>query len=259
MLIKKCKIVLFLLLIASICSAEIQAGKNEISIRGKQQEIYFYQSTGPTDKQKPKVIFVPGDGGWRGLAIKIAEEISSFGYDVYGLDTKHYLESFTGKTTLNESEIMADFKKIADWIETNRTGRITLVGWSEGAGLCLLAAAPAENKKAFNGLITIGLNESTEMGWRWTDDFTYLSKATPHEPTFPSVNYMARVSPLPLLMIQSTGDEYVSVEAAKKMFAIAQQPKQFVLIDANNHRFDNNQKLFFDKLQDALRWINRSR
>ena len=255
----KYEIVSFLLLVTSIASADIQAGKNEVLIRGNQQLIYFYPSSGPASKQQLKVIFVPGDGGWRGLAIKIAEEISSFGYDVYGLDTKHYLESFTGTTTLNESDIMGDFKRIADWIGTNPTVKITLVGWSEGAGLCLLAAAPTENKKAFDGLITIGLNESTEMGWRWTDDFTYLSKRTPREPTFPSANYMSRVSPLPLVMIQSTSDEYVSVDAAKKMFALAEPPKQFVLIDSNNHRFDNNQKLFFDKLNGALKWIHRSR
>lgn len=256
MLIRKYEIFLFALLLASLSFAEVKEGENEVIIRGKEQYIYFYHSTGST-KQTSRILFAPGDGGWRGFAITIAEVISSFGYDVYGLDTKRYLESFTGKTTLKEPDIMGDFKSIADWITPTHTTKITLIGWSEGGGLCLLAAASPKNKDAFDGLITIGLNETTEMGWRWTDDFTYFSKRNPREPTFSSAAYIVRIAPVPLLMIQSTGDEYVSVDTAKKMFALAPQPKQFVLIDANNHRFDSNQKLFFDKLKEALQWIHQ--
>ena len=39
--------------------------------------------------------------------------MTSWGYDVYGLDTKTYLTSFTGKTTLKETEVAADFHQLA--------------------------------------------------------------------------------------------------------------------------------------------------
>jgi len=41
------------------------------------------------------VIFLPGDGGWRGTAVAMGRTIASWGYDVYGFDTKKYLAAFT--------------------------------------------------------------------------------------------------------------------------------------------------------------------
>ena len=69
-------------------------GKNAPVIRGQQQDVYFYPAQGGV-KNAQKVLFLPGDGGWEGLALDIAEEMSKVGYDVYGFDTKRYLESFT--------------------------------------------------------------------------------------------------------------------------------------------------------------------
>ena len=69
-------------------------GKNALIIRGHPQDVYFYPAQGaPANAQK--VLFLCGDGGWQGLSLNIAAEISKAGYDVYGFDTKHYLESFT--------------------------------------------------------------------------------------------------------------------------------------------------------------------
>jgi len=58
--------------------------------------------------------------------------------DVYPLDTKHYLSSFTGKTHLTESDVMADWRRLADCVTGNADEKITLVGWSTGACLATL-------------------------------------------------------------------------------------------------------------------------
>jgi pimeloyl-ACP methyl ester carboxylesterase len=236
-------------------------GKNTVVIRGQPQDIYFHPARLQPGAQESKrlygkILFAPGDGGWRGFAITIAETIASWGYDVYGLDTRRYLESFTGKTTLKETEVMSDFRQIAGWMTQGASEGVTLVGWSEGAGLCLLAAASGENKKAFSGLVSIGLSESSVLGWRWSDLLSSIAGREPKEPTFASASFLAQVAPLPLLMIQASGDQYVSVEAAKRMFALAQEPKRFVLVDAQNHRFDGNRDGFFGILHEGLQWMN---
>jgi hypothetical protein len=91
-------------------------GKNIITIRGQKQEIHYYPATGARLNQK--VLFAPGVGGWRGWAITVAQTMASWGYDVYGLDTKIYLDSFTGKTTLKETDVMNDLRQIAEWMLT---------------------------------------------------------------------------------------------------------------------------------------------
>jgi fermentation-respiration switch protein FrsA (DUF1100 family) len=57
-------------------------------------------------------------------------------------------------------------------------------------------------------------------------------------------------------MIQSSRDEYVPVEEARRLFAAAGEPKRFVLVEARNHRFDGNQPEFFRQLRAMIEWVN---
>lgn len=233
-------------------------GKNLVSIRDKQVEVYFYPAPGRTNSPRWKVLFAPGDLGMHGLAVTIAETIASWGYDVYGLDTRQYLEGFTGPPPLQPTEVMGDFRQLGRWVTGGTPQRVALIGWSEGAGLCLLAAADKANKELFGGLIALGLTESNFLGWRWSDFFFSLAGKEGKEPKFFSVDYVARVAPLPLLVIQSTGDQYVSVETQKRMFAAAREPKRFVPIEAKNHRFDGNQGELFRNVREGLWWLSQA-
>ena len=224
-------------------------------IRGQKQDIYFIAGSPSSMSPHPRILYAPGDGGWRGFAITIAETMASWGYDVYALDTKRYLEGFSGKTDLTVGDVMKDFKLIAEQIVKDRNERLTLVGWSEGAGLCLLGAAAPENKKTFNGLVTIGLGPVNVLGWRLADYLTYVTKKIPHEPRFQTVDYLPQVTPLPLWMIQSSHDDYVPVPTARDLFSAAKEPKRFKLIEANDHRFDGNTTEFFGALRAGIEWI----
>src|SRR5262245_11076284 len=133
------------------------SGKNVVTVRGQKQEVYYYSATGR--KLNRKVLFAPGDGGWRGWAINVAQQMAEWGYDVYGVDTKTYLTGFTGGAGIKESDVMSDFRQIAQWMTKGADERVTLVGWSEGAGLGVLAAAGAENKRTFNGLVIFGRDD----------------------------------------------------------------------------------------------------
>jgi dienelactone hydrolase len=226
-------------------------GPNSVWVRGHAQAIYVYPAQSAF---RGSVLFAPGDGGWHGLAIDIARSVSQAGYDVYGFDTKRYLESFTGKTPLSETDVMNDFHEIATWI--GQPSRISLVGWSEGAGLCLLGAASPTGKSTFAGLITLNLPEKNVLGWRTVDYLSWITKQTPNEPAFQSIDYMNRVAPLRLWMLQSTKDEYVQLDKSRQLFAAAAEPKRFSAIEASNHRFDGNQKELYRLIEEGLRWLN---
>lgn len=228
-------------------------GKNSVTIRGRQQEIYYYPATGA--KLNRKVLFTPGDGGWRGWAITVAQQMASWGYDVYGLDTKTYLESVSGGEQFRESEVISDFRQIAQWAARNAGERVTLVGWSEGAGLSVLAASNGENKQLFNGLVTFGLGNENVLGWSWKDDLSYLTRAKPNEPRFYASGLMAKIAPLPYLMIQSSQDEYVPFNEAQSLAIAAGEPKRVAIIPAHNHRFDGQVDEFYRTLREGLQWI----
>jgi pimeloyl-ACP methyl ester carboxylesterase len=256
------RVILHLLLLVLLTPTALRgqapvARRNLLVLRGKPQDLYFYPVAVDSGPLRGKILFTPGDGGWRGFAISLAQSMAAWSYEVYGLDTKHYLESFTGKTTLQEAEVMRDFGQIAKWMGRGTGQRVTLVGWSEGAGLCLLGAAAPENKAVFQGLITIGLGESNVLGWRWVDDLTYLTGKDPKEPIFSSSPFLPGVTPLPLLMIQSSQDEYVSVAASQGLYAAAKEPKRYVLAETHNHHFEGNMEQFFKVLYEGLEWVNR--
>jgi len=235
--------------------ATVLRGRNDVPVRGKTQYVFFYPGTS-VPVQQVRILFAPGDGGWRGAAITMAEQMASWGYDVFGLDTKQYLESFTEWTTLRETDVMDDFRQIADWLAPHPKQLVTLVGWSEGAGLMALAASSQRRQEKYKGLLTMGLSDSNVLGWTWKDDLTYLTRRPPNEPTFSVLSIVDRIAPLPLVMLQSVRDEYVTVEESQRLYQHAKEPKRFFLIDARNHRFDGNPGEFYERLHEALEWIN---
>ena len=248
---------LTLLCVLSLASFAQTAGKNAVTIRGQQLDVYYYPAKGPATgaRLNRKVLFAPGDGGWRGWAITIAQQMASWGYDVYGLDTKTYLTGFTGKTRLQEADVMGDFRQLAQWITKGANERVTLLGWSEGAGLSVLAAASGENKRTFNGLITLGLSDENVLGWTWRDNLTYVTKTKPSGQVFHVNDYMPRIAPLPYLMLQSSKDEFVSFDEAKLLATAAREPKRISVIQASNHRFDGNVNEFYRQLREGLQWM----
>lgn len=235
-------------------SVPLRPGRNSVPVRGVSQDVYVYRG-GASSAERPCVLFAPGDGGWRGFAITVGEQVATWGYDLYGLDTKRYLVSFTGKTTLKETDVMTDIRTLADAVRGKR--RVALIGWSEGAGLMALAAA-APSKEAYAGLITMGLGDKNVLGWRFSDNLTYLTRKPPNEPTFSALSYIPKISPLRLVMLQSTKDEYVGGDEAKRMFRAATEPKRLVLVEAQNHRFEGAHPEFFRHLRAALEWTTEA-
>src|SRR5262249_41624867 len=156
------KIVLLLLCLMPVLSFSAEPQSVTTILRSKRIVFLHFPADGP------KILFAPGDAGFHGFAKVLGTRLASAGYDVYGIDSKHYLESFTSKKSrLTERDVMDDFAEIAARISRGKPEKLTLVGWSEGAGLCLLAAAGEQNSRYFNGLVSIGISELSELGWRW--------------------------------------------------------------------------------------------
>ena len=245
-----------LLALASTCWAQApQPGKNKVMVRGQAQDVYFLPGAGAGPHRK--VLFAPGDGGWGGFATTIGERLAAEGYDVYGLDTRHYLQSFTGSAVLTPAQIGADLRALAQWAAPGSKERILLVGWSEGAGLGLAAASDPNNREIFAGMVSVGTTEFNILAWRWRDITAEITRSLPHEPTFKSVDYIGKVSPLPLAVIASTHDEFVTPEMTRTLYAAAGEPKRLVMIDADNHKYGGKSAEFFAALREDLLWIQQ--
>ena len=247
------KLALLGLLIAAAfipASAQLHSGENSVTIRGKTQDIYYIPAR--TSPAVGTLIFSPGDGGWRGIAVDWAEKMASWGYDVYGVDTLHYLASLGGKQALRPEDVTADYAELITRLQAKKP--VVLVGWSEGASLSLLAALSQEAKPSpVSGLVAIGLPEVGILGWKWKDAISWVTKKTPDEPQFHASDYIPRLR-VPFYLLRSSQDQYVSEQDAAHMLAVAAKPKRLVVVPSDNHRFSSNRDGFFRELKSALEW-----
>lgn len=221
-----------------------------ITVRGRPQVVRCYAAVG---HQRAQVLFLPGDGGWRGFAVEMAETLARAGFHVCGWDIKEYLSGFTdGRATLREEDVQSDTAALARGLGG---GKWVLAGWSQGAAMSVLAAAA--NQDLYSGAVAVGLPERGVLGWRWQDNLTYLTKAQPGEPQFQTERWLPKMAPLRLSMLYSSSDEYVSGEAARRLFARAAEPKRIRYVNARNHRYDGNQGEFLRALTEETAWVAR--
>jgi uncharacterized protein len=224
-----------------------------VTIRGKAQSVRVYGVRGRTP-----VVVSSGDGGWMHLGPHVAEVLAAHGFFVVGFDVKAYLSSFTsGKTTLKPEDVPGDYRILIGFAARGSTQRPVLVGVSEGAGLSVLAAADDATKSVISGVIGLGLPDLNELGWRWTDSAIYITHANPDEPMFSAAKVIGRVSPLPLVAIHSTQDEFVPLDEIRRVMAAAGEPKQLWIVKASNHRFSDNVAEFDRRLLEALAWVDK--
>ena len=136
--------------------------------------------------------------------------------------------------------------------------RLSLLGFSGGAAVSVYVAAqdrrvssvaacacpaefasfltePEEPRSVIDHFRSIGIirdkgfPSSTE---EWLDNFRLVSP----------VNYVARISPRPLLLVHGSQDETVNVSHAHKLYAQAGEPKQIAIIDGVGHRLRQDER-----------------
>jgi len=227
----------------------------EFVVRGVKQAAYLYNAA-PSRPNAPVAIVVSGDGGWHGFVADIAGYLASRGYPAVGVDAKEYLSSLSGQRALEPAQIASDFAIIARFAKEQSGAKSSvLVGWSEGAGLAVLGGLDPVVRTDLRGVVAIGLPEQNELAWHWRDSIIYVTKKVPDEPTFSSKDFVGRLAPVALMVIQSTRDDFVPLATAREIFARAQEPKQIVFIEARDHHFAGELPAFWQALDRAFAWF----
>ena len=244
-----------ILLVLHAAAAAAAAQKVDFTLRGKPLTLTVYT---PAGTPKGTVIMGSGDVGWVGLGVTMAEFLSGEGWTVVGVNVRQYLSSFTAaRSHLAAEDPPRDYSEIVDFLATKGLApRPCIVsGVSEGAALAVLVAASPAGKRWIRGVITMGIPPSAELAWKWTDFTAWITKTDAREPSFAPVDYIGRVSPIPLCMLQSKKDEYVPESDYRAQATAAREPKRQVLIDASNHRFTDRQKELREAYLAGIEWI----
>jgi alpha-beta hydrolase superfamily lysophospholipase len=237
--------------VLAIAVAGAEPATEKFALRGKTLDLHLYGARGG----RP-VVLVSGDGGWMHLAPQTAPVLAARGYFVVGLSAKEYLSAFTGgHETLSPADVPRDFESIVEYAAQGAEAKPILVGISEGAGLAVLAAVDPAVKKEVGGVVGLGMSDRNELAWRLRDSIIYITHQAPREPGFSVLGIVDRLAPVPLALLQSTHDEYVPLEEARRVFEKADFPKRLWVIEAQDHRFSGGIDEFTQRLLEAMDWV----
>ena len=241
--------------------ADVVTEDRAVTVRGQQFTVHFYrpQKDGPARL----AIYACGDGGWRGLAPRTAQELAHMGFAVAGIDSKIYLREFSSTNNpLTIKQLARDYVDIAvalrDYARVDATRPVYVYGWSLGAGFAIAVGSDVDTRANWAGIISIGLPRQNQLVSGVRGNHTNLNNESNSNYGFRSEEVMGRIAPVPLVMIQSTTDTASPQKVGNALFATAKDPKKYVLIKANNHRFTGAREEFYAALNDAVTWMRES-
>ncbi|HWK10902.1 MAG TPA: AcvB/VirJ family lysyl-phosphatidylglycerol hydrolase [Vicinamibacterales bacterium] len=243
----------------AVAAPALAAETLDVPLRGKTLSLAIYR---PSIAPKGTIVMASGDVGWVGLAVSMAQQLNADGYVVAGVNVRQYLSAFAeGKSHLTEADVRRDYGAIADRLRQQNllASPVILSGVSEGAAISALAASDPANHTWIDGVIAMGLPEVAELAWHWSDVTAWIFKRDANEPSFHAHEIIASVSPVPLVLIQSTKDEYVSEADYRRLFETAREPKRLMLIEASNHRFTDKPRELRAAYASALDWVRAAR
>ena len=240
--------------------ADVVTEDRHVAVRGQQFNVHFYRPDG--DRPATPAIYACGDGGWRGLAPRTAQELAHMGFAVAGIDSKVYLREFsTLQNPLTIKQLAHDYVDVANalrsYAKVNPETPVYVYGWSLGAGFAIAVGSDVETRSNWAGIISIGLPRQNQLVSGVNGNHANLSNEGNALYGFRSERVLSMIAPVPLVMIQSTSDTASPQKVGTALFAAARDPKKYVLIKASNHRFSGARDEFYAALSDAVTWMRQ--
>lgn len=218
----------------------------------RQRPVTVHISSDPSQAPDDLVLYVTGDGGWRGKDRDVYTQLQQWGYPVAGVSAPDYLKSLPGEAgTTTPSRLANDFAQI---IETARHALdlrdgvpVVLVGVSRGADLAVVAAGQSGLHASLGGVVAIGLTREEE----------YVHRRRRATEALELYQYLPQLGDIPLSIIQSTGDNYVPAREARELFGADTPVRRLDAVEARNHSFSNARPALYETLHASLAWLDR--
>jgi fermentation-respiration switch protein FrsA (DUF1100 family) len=234
--------------------------RETITLHKRPVEVHFARRKGEPSGA-PLVLYVTGDGGWRGADPLVFRTLVQWGYPAAGMEARGYLDH------LGDLERKATPRRLAqDYARIVAQGRrvlglaastpVVLVGFSRGAGLAVLAASERRLRRNLLGVVAVALikeedelslNEATEPGVGETDPGS--------TDTINPYHLLPRLGSLPVAVIQSTRDRYVAAADARRLFGTDTPSRRLVPIESDGHTFGGARDKLLEALRESLVWI----
>ena len=217
---------------------------------------------GAIDGGRPLILFATGDGGWRGKDKDAFEHLTRWGYPLAGFSAPGYLQLIIRHTHLTTpADVARDYARIIG-LAKQQLGlpagtRTILVGVSRGSGLAVAAAGESALQPSLAGVVAVALTREEEYVQRPKRRRRAPRAAPPEMVMLDNYEYLPRLLTLPLSIIQSTHDEYLPAEEARRLLGPDSPLRQLHPIVSRNHSFTDARAALYIQLEASLSWVCR--
>jgi 2-polyprenyl-6-methoxyphenol hydroxylase-like FAD-dependent oxidoreductase len=210
------------------------------------------------------LLYVTGDGGWRGKDLDTWRHLMSLGRPAAGFSAPDYLDHLRNDAdSIPPSVLTRDFWAIivaarrALGVEDGVA--VTLVGVSRGAGLVVVAASDPMLRPLVSGVLAVALTGEEEYV-RHRLRLPFIRRAA-HDRAGDDDLEMAKPYQLlprievPVALIQSSHDQYVPAGEARLLFGPDTVERRFHGIESRDHSFSDRRQELYRAIADSLDWL----
>lgn len=194
--------------------------------------------------KNPKGIIVYFHGNKAGLERwgNITEYFAKKNYDVFVMDYRGYGKS-TGE--LNEQLLYKDAQAVYDFVKkTYNEADIIIYGRSLGSGIATNIASKNNPKKVILETPYFSIIDIANSWLPILPEFIYEYKIK-------SGDYIKKVN-CPVTIFHGTQDRVIPLSSAKKLFKVANFPKELIVIETANHGNINAFDAYHKKIDELL-------
>ena len=204
-------------------------------------------ATGVKNNNDKAILLVHGRGANRTEGMRYAKPLLAADYDVLAFDMRHPRQDPSILSTMSFHE-KKDVTAALNFLENEKNIKhIGLMGFSMGAaaGIIVMAKDPRVKVGVFSGGYANGMDVLAEQGKKM--------HGLPRYPLMPVVeklfewrgnadadeinpeSYIGQISPRPVYIMHGTADQTVDFSHGQRLFAAANEPKQFWQAQGGRH------------------------
>jgi type IV secretory pathway VirJ component len=206
------------------------------------------------------ILYASGDAGMTGTSNAVFEHLADQGYYVAAYSSREALRPT--KRSGEPMEISEAAADVAAMIAQAKRGLslpeqtpTVVAGTSRGASMVVFAAAEPTVRSAVAGAIAIALTR--ESDYLRAPDPAHRGPAIQLDDKGGLLTYpiVARLDWLPVAVIQSTGDSYVTAAEWRRQLGPDTATRRLYEVEARNHGFSGGRDALLRALDDALHWV----
>jgi type IV secretory pathway VirJ component len=203
---------------------------------------------GKVAADKPLVLLISGEGGWRKFDDLLTGFLTDAGYWVGGIDiTKYFWNPQDNRQEL-AADMRAHASAFAQAAGRKQDAPMVLLGFSFGADLAPWIAGAGGWDKSLSGLVMIGPDKTGSLQYRILEMLGF----EPKEHIFQVADALASVSGVPVAFIHGGKDDG---SAAPMLAEKTRDPKRFIVVPGADHHFSGAEQNLKTALLEALEWI----